>query len=434
MPSKPVTLPAAISLVVTSMIGVGVFTSVGFQLADLPSGFPVLMLWIAGGIVSLCGALCYAELVAMLPKSGGEYHLLREAYHPALGFLAGWISICAGFAAPIAAIAIVFGKYVHSLGFTLLKPEQTAALLVLGIMLVYLGSLRASSAFLSVMTALKVLLILAFIIGALFAKSVAVSLLPKTGDWTLITSPDFATSLAFVMFAYLGWNGAAYVAGELEHPQRTVPLAFLLGILAVMVLYIALNAVFLSYAPWEEMRGREEAALIAAKAMFGGRGGWWMGALIAFGIVSTVAGFTWSGSRVAQRMGQDFRGLSFLAVNNASGSPVMALLVQTVLALVMLFSGSFDQVINYLMSQLIVCSMLAVVAVVVLRLTSPDTPRPFRVPLYPLPVILFVAMSLWMLVFQIKRYTVESEWGLVTLVVGAAVYFLISVYERRPHR
>jgi APA family basic amino acid/polyamine antiporter len=112
----------------------------------------------------------------------------------------------------------------------------------------------------------------------------------------------------------------------------------------------------------------------------------------------------------------------------------MALLVQTVLALVMLFSGSFDQVINYLMSQLIVCSMLAVVAVVVLRLTSPDTPRPFRVPLYPLPVILFVAMSLWMLVFQIKRYTVESEWGLVTLVVGAAVYFLISVYERRPHR
>jgi APA family basic amino acid/polyamine antiporter len=416
------------------MIGVGVFTSVGFQLADLPSGFPVLMLWIAGGIVSLCGALCYAELVAMLPKSGGEYHLLREAYHPALGFLAGWISICAGFAAPIAAIAIVFGKYVHSLGFTLLKPEQTAALLVLGIMLVYLGSLRASSAFLSVMTALKVLLILAFIIGALFAKSVAVSLLPKTGDWTLITSPDFATSLAFVMFAYLGWNGAAYVAGELEHPQRTVPLAFLLGILAVMVLYIALNAVFLSYAPWEEMRGREEAALIAAKAMFGGRGGWWMGALIAFGIVSTVAGFTWSGSRVAQRMGQDFRGLSFLAVNNASGSPVMALLVQTVLALVMLFSGSFDQVINYLMSQLIVCSMLAVVAVVVLRLTSPDTPRPFRVPLYPLPVILFVAMSLWMLVFQIKRYTVESEWGLVTLVVGAAVYFLISVYERRPHR
>src|SRR5512141_2876819 len=128
--NKAITLPSAVSLVITSMIGVGVFTSVGFQLLGLHTAFPILLLWVTGGIVSLCGALCYSELVSMIPRSGGEYHLLREAYHPLAGFLAGWISMTAGFAAPIASISMVFGKYLHGLGMPL-YPKLMAAILIL---------------------------------------------------------------------------------------------------------------------------------------------------------------------------------------------------------------------------------------------------------------------------------------------------------------
>ena len=433
MPHKTLSLPAAVAMVITSMIGVGVFTSVGFQLAGLPSGFVILMLWVVGGVVSLCGALCYAELVAMMPRSGGEYHILREAYHPMAGFLAGWVSITAGFAAPIAAVAMAFGKYTEALGLTGLPHQFVAATLIIAVAAVHLGSLRLVGSFLTATTVLKVGLILAFLVGAWMSKSgQEISFAPKTGDATLLASSNFATSLVYVMFAYLGWNGAAYVASDVKNPQRNVPLAFGIGIISVMLLYIVLNAAFLRSTPWDQMSGELEAALISAKAIFGESGGRFMGGLIAFGIISTVAGFTWAGSRVNQRMGQDFKNLVFLDQQNRWGAPAFALILQTTLSLIMLFSGTFDQVINYLMSQLIVCSMLAVLAVMILRWNRPQAERPFRVPLYPLPPLLFLAVSLWMLLFQVLERPKETAWGLLTLVIGAGIYASIRSPKAEP--
>jgi APA family basic amino acid/polyamine antiporter len=406
---------------------------VGFQLAGLPSGFVILMLWVVGGVVSLCGALCYAELVAMMPRSGGEYHILREAYHPMAGFLAGWVSITAGFAAPIAAVAMAFGKYTEALGLTGLPHQFVAATLIIAVAAVHLGSLRLVGSFLTATTVLKVGLILAFLVGAWMSKSgQEISFAPKTGDATLLASSNFATSLVYVMFAYLGWNGAAYVASDVKNPQRNVPLAFGIGIISVMLLYIVLNAAFLRSTPWDQMSGELEAALISAKAIFGESGGRFMGGLIAFGIISTVAGFTWAGSRVNQRMGQDFKNLGFLDQQNRWGAPAFALILQTTLSLIMLFSGTFDQVINYLMSQLIVCSMLAVLAVMILRWNRPQAERPFRVPLYPLPPLLFLAVSLWMLLFQVLERPKETAWGLLTLVIGAGIYASIRSPKAEP--
>ena len=426
MQRETISLPSAVSLVVTSMIGVGVFTSVGFQLLGLPSGFPILMLWVVGGIVSLCGALCFAELVAMMPRSGGEYHILREAYHPLAGFLAGWISVTAGFSAPIAAVGLAFAKYMQALGLAPFPPQLLAALLIAGIAVIHLGSLRFIGRFLTATTALKVALILAFLLGAVFAhRTPGPTLAPKPGDLALIASPDFATSLVYVMFAYLGWNGAAYVAGEIHNPRKNIPLAFCIGIALVTVLYILLNAVFLTYAPWDAMRGQVEAGVIAAKAVFGETGGRLMGGLIAFGIVSTVAGFTWAGSRVTQRIGEDYPRLGILARLNKHGAPVIALALQTALSLAMLFSGTFDQVLNYLMCQLILCSMLAVLAVVVMRIRAPHAERPFRTPLHPLPAILFLAVSCWMLLHQVRARPMETGWGLLTLIIGAILYQVV---------
>jgi APA family basic amino acid/polyamine antiporter len=259
-----------------------------------------------------------------------------------------------------------------------------------------------------------------------------ISFAPKTGDATLLASSNFATSLVYVMFAYLGWNGAAYVASDVKNPQRNVPLAFGIGIISVMLLYIVLNAAFLRSTPWDQMSGELEAALISAKAIFGESGGRFMGGLIAFGIISTVAGFTWAGSRVNQRIGQDFKNLGFLDQQNRWGAPAFALILQTTLSLIMLFSGTFDQVINYLMSQLIVCSMLAVLAVMILRWNRPQAERPFRVPLYPLPPLLFLAVSLWMLLFQVLERPKETAWGLLTLVIGAGIYASIRSPKAAP--
>lgn len=416
----------AVALVVANMIGTGVFTSLGYQLEALPSAFPILVLWAVGGVLSFCGALCYAELVSIWPRSGGEYHLLREAYHPLAGFLAGWVSLVAGFAAPIALAAMAFGRYMAKLGVPV-EPMVLAAGAVVLVTVIMLGSTSAVGRFLGGLTVLKVSLILAFMVGALIPSTAVeaagqVSLLPKPGDWDLIISGGFATSLVYVMYAYTGWNGAAYVAGELKDPQRSVPLALLGGTALVMLLYIGLNAAFLVKAPWETLRSEPEVALAAAKAIFGERGGAWMGGLISFGLLSMLTGLTWAGSRVHQRLGQDLMRLSFLARVNKHGAPVGAVLLQGGLALLLLLSGTFDAVLNYVEALLLVSSLLAVVAVIWLRVRRPELVRTFKVPLYPLPPLLFAGATGYMLWFLVGQRPEELMWGGVTLLVGGVLY------------
>jgi APA family basic amino acid/polyamine antiporter len=423
----------AVALVVANMIGTGVFTSLGYQLEALPSAFPILVLWAVGGVLSLCGALCYAELVSMWPRSGGEYHLLREAYHPLAGFLAGWVSLVAGFAAPIALAAMAFGRYLAKLGVPV-EPIWLAGGAVVLVTLIMLGSTSAVGRFLGGLTLLKVTLIVAFMVGAMMPAGggevvASVSLMPKAGDWDLILSGGFATSLVYVMYAYTGWNGAAYVAGELRDPQRTVPLALLGGTALVMVLYVGLNAAFLVRAPWEMLRSEPEVALAAAKAIFGERGGAWMGGLIAFGLLSMLTGLTWAGSRVHQRLGQDLMRLGFLAKVNRHGAPVGAVLLQGGLALLLLFSGTFDAVLNYVEALLLVSSLLAVVAVIWLRWRRPEVVRPFKVPLYPVPPLLFAAATSYMLIFLVQRRPQELMWGAVTLLVGWLIHVMVRAGE-----
>ena len=212
------------------MIGVGVFTALGFQLADLSSGFSVIALWLAGGLVAFCGAVCYAELVAMYPKSGGEYHLLGAALHPLPGFLSGWISIIAGFPAPVALAASAFAAYFSG---SVLEMNTTA--LGVGLILIVTGghlvSVIFSSRFQSIATLGKVILILVLIVaGFSVGEPQPVDFFPSAStDWGMLGSGGFAIALMWVHYSYEGWNGAAYIAGEVRNPQRNVPLALLLG-------------------------------------------------------------------------------------------------------------------------------------------------------------------------------------------------------------
>jgi basic amino acid/polyamine antiporter, APA family len=427
---KPLT---AASMVVACMIGTGVFTSIGYQLPDLPAVTPVLLLWLMGGVLALCGAFCYAELVSMLPRSGGEYHLLREAYHPFVGFLAGWVSLVAGFAAPIALAAMAFGTYLHAFGLEV-QPTLLGVALVVLMTAINLAKPSLLQRFLTGATAMKVLLIVAFILGAfLLPGGVRNDMSLSTADLHLCWSTPFAISLIYVMYAYEGWNGAAYVAGEVEQPARNLPRVLIAGTLLVTLLYIALNAVFLWRGPWEQMRFKQEAALIVAESIFGPTGGKLMGGLIAAGLISTVATMLCAGSRVNERMGQDVAFLAPLARRDQAGTPYVAVLLVAAFAILMLVTQTFDEVQRYVECLLILSSSLAVFGVIWLRIRRPHAERPFRTPLYPLTPLLFLAMAAHMLIKAAKGHPQDLLLGGATLLVGAAVYGLGHLRSPRGH-
>src|SRR6195952_4008251 len=268
-----VSVVVAIAIVVADMIGVGVFTSLGFQVKDIPSGFSILLLWTIGGIVALCGVFSYSELGAMFPRSSGEYNFLGRAFHPAFGFVAGWVSATVGFAAPVALAAMAFGEYGKSV-FPDAPPLALAIGVVWLVSLIQLTGLRHSSTFQLIATALKVVLIVAFLAaGFVIGTPQPISFAPDGADFSRIASAPFAISLVFVMYSFSGWNAATYIIGEMRDPERNVPRAMLAGTSIVLVLYVALNAVFLHTAPIGELAGQLDVARISGSHIFGEFGG-----------------------------------------------------------------------------------------------------------------------------------------------------------------
>jgi APA family basic amino acid/polyamine antiporter len=252
-----------IAVVIANMVGTGVFTSLGFQLLDIQSGFVIVMLWAVGGVAAVCGALTYAELGAALPRSGGEYNFLSRIYHPAIGFVSGWVSATIGFAGPTALAAMTFAAYGTSAwsSDTPAWLEKTLAVALVALLTVVHGGSRRNSGTLQVMfTILKVGVIVAFCLAALLLADAVqpVRFLPSPGDGALLTSAAFAVSLIYVSYAYTGWNAATYLSSELENPQKTLPGILLTGTLVVTVLYVSLNYVFLKVAPVSAMAGQVE--------------------------------------------------------------------------------------------------------------------------------------------------------------------------------
>ena len=416
-------LYTATCLVVANMIGTGVFTSLGFQLAGGLTPFVILMLWLVGGVCAFCGSVAYAELAAALPRSGGEYHFLARIFHPSVGFLAGWAAVTAGFAAPVALAAMAFGKYIHGIRPAL--PELPLAFAALAaITVAILASARLRQWFQDFSTSLKLLTILAFIVAGFIVPATGSALAPQAGDTVRMFSPEFATSLIYVMFAYAGWNASSYVTGEVQNPSRNVPLSMAIGTILVTVLYIALNAVFLRVAPAAELTGKLEVGLIAGTHALGATGGKWMALLIAGGLLSTVGAMQWIGPRVLATMGEDSRPLRPFSIMNASGIPIFATLAQTAIVIVMLATGTFETVLTYVQFTITLCSALAVFGVFVLRRREPNLPRPVRAWGYPVTPIIFLAVNGWMIWHVLKKSPLESLAGLGTLLAGLIVFRL----------
>jgi APA family basic amino acid/polyamine antiporter len=430
-PRRTIGFVTASSIVIANIIGTGIFTSLGFQLADIQSGFPLVMLWIIGGIAALCGALCYGELSAALPRSGGEYHFLSQIYHPALGFMAGFISATVGFAAPIALAAMAFGKYFVGV-FGIGSPVLLSFVAVWVVTVFHLGNLQVGSAFQNLSTLVKLLLIGALIAAGVFVQpKQPISFFPEPGDAVRIFGAPFAVALVYVMYSYSGWNAAAYITGEIKKPEKNVPRSLLVGTATVIVIYVLLNAVFLATTPVQELKGQIDVALIAGKHIFGANGGRAAGAVICLGLISAISSMTWIGPRVSMSMGEDHWLLRMLGRKNPNGIPTNAIVLQFLIVNVLLLTRSFASVVQYTQFSLLLCSLFTVVGVLVLRATRPDMGRPYRVWAYPIPPIIFSVITLWMMFYLLRWKTIESVAGLATAIVGLLLYFCT---RNRPQR
>jgi basic amino acid/polyamine antiporter, APA family len=432
--SSPRSIPLvhAIGLVVANMIGTGIFTTTGLLVEQLGSPLWILGVWLLGGVVAMCGADVYAELGAMMPRAGGEYVYLSRAIHPAAGFLSGWVSLIVGFSAPIAASAIGFGSYLAAVVPGV--PRIVAAVtLIATVTVLHMTSIRWGARLQTTFTAMKVGLLLVLICAG-FAIG--------NGSWDHLRAEAsgaprparLAVALLLVSFAYSGWNGAAYVAGELRNPARTLPRALVGGTALVLTLYVALNLVFFYAAPPSVLAGQVEVAEVAATALFGQRAGLVLSLLVALALVSSVSAMMMTGPRVYVAMAEDGLFFRTFARRSGTGAPWASVALQGVIGVVLALSATFEQLLVYIGFVVSLSSTFAVLAAFVLRHREPLAARPYRARAWPLSPLLFLALSLWAVTYAVATRPVESLAGVATLALGLALYAARRAVSREGRR
>jgi len=421
----------AACLLVSNVVGSGIFTTTGFMARDLGDPKLILAIWFLGSLLALAGALSYSELGTALPVAGGEYAYLRHAYGPLVGFLSGWTSFTIGFSAAIAAGAMGFATYLLQLvplhsGDSFLSTGIALTLIwvVTGFHLAGVGS----GGFLQrLLTTLN--------IGAMVILVVGVLILGK-GNWAhlSLSAPDITpglgatmVSLIFVTYAYSGWNAAAYVAGEIIDPGHTIPRAMIGGTLFVGVLYLVVNAIYLYALPVTAL-GQPPILPVASKvaeAMLGHTGTLLVTVLLCLSIAGAVSAMVWAGPRVYYAMACDgVIPAYFSKTTGLSGTPFKAIVLQSLWASVLILSGTFERLVIYSGVVLAIFSGLAVGSVIILRRRNPQLARPYRVPLYPLVPLCYVALSTTIAIYGLIERPIEGGLGIATVIAGVPLYVL----------
>lgn len=354
------------ALVVSSMIGTGIYTTSGLLIRDLGSARLVLLAWVVGGLVSCCGALAYGRLAVALPFNGGEYQLLGRLYHPTVGFVAGWVSLVAGFAAPLAAAAVAFATYCGRYAPDV--PRELVAISLIAVFAaIHLRNVAFSSKFQIGATSLQILLMLVLIAFGLILGRVGRGFAPSPPVASTWYSLQFAHSLVYVTFAYSGWNAAVYVAGEIVNPERTLPRALVGATGLVTLLYFLVNVVYLASAPLGELSGAVDIGAVAAARLFGPGAGLAITLLVCLGLASSVSALTFSGARVLTAMGMDSPRLGFLTPEPLTAAPTRATLLLAAIAAVLVVTSSFEALLTYVGIMLSLSTLFALFGVFRLR-------------------------------------------------------------------
>jgi len=428
-----------INIVVANMIGAGIFVTSGLLMESLRNPPMMILLWGVAGLIALCGALSYGEVGATIPKAGGEYILLHDLFHPLPGFLSGWISFVAGFSAPIAASAIGFSEYftrafpeIVSLGYEsgimdgeILK-KSLAVLIICIFSAIHLRGIETSARVQNGLTLLKIILVGGLIAsGLLFGKGSYTHFHPPVDfSFNLSGWKSIGLSLMWIMFAYSGWNASTYIGSEIKNPVKNIPRSLLLGTGIVILLYLGLNVFFVFAIPPEKMMGTISIGGLAVRYAFGNHFEVVFSLLISFALFSSLSAFLILGPRVTYSMAQDgFFFKQVAKINPKTKVPSLAILIQAFISIVIVLSGTFDQILTYLGFSLGIFPIIVAAGVFKIRIKKMSS---VKLPGYPVAPAFFMIASISILVLSFLERPVESSIALATVSAGIPFYYLMK--------
>ena len=425
-----------INIVVANIIGAGIFTTTGYLMGFLGNPVIMLSLWLTGGLIALCGALSFGELGAAFPEAGGEYTFISKLFHPLLGFLSGWLSLIVGFSAPIAAAAIGFSSYFiwafpwmqeWLLPEMFLSTEMfsrlLAILVILAFSLIHSRGVILGARVQNGLTILKIILVTGLIIAGFTIGK---------GDINNVTCSqsfifDFnglksmGLSLMFIMFAFSGWNSATYIGSEIKNPRKVIYLSLLISTILVTILYLGLNLFFIYAIPPGQMAGEPEIGGVAAGYAFGDTAETIISLLISFALFSSLSAFIILGPRVYYSMARDGYFFKFVSkVNPRHKVPQNALLLQSSIAIVLVLSGTFEQIITYMGFSLGIFPLLAVMGVFKLRIKGESV---LKLPGFPVIQIIYILTGIAILVLAYFERPWESTIAILTALSGVPVFY-----------
>ena len=412
----------ATGLVVANMIGTGVFTSLGFQVAESQNTWSIILLWLIGGMMALIGALVYAELGTHFKKSGGDYIFLSRTINPSVGYLYAWISLTIGFPAPVAIASMAMVQYWRPL----IGPELSLGIglvSILAMSIFHSFSVHQSGRVQNILTAIKLIFVFSLIvIGIFWASTLSGPFYDFTPSWKgEILRPGFAVSLIYVFYAYTGWNSAAYIVEEIDQPRKNLPRALIFATLLVMVVYVLLQLIFLKHASIDQLSGKVEVATLAFGNIFGNQGIFWVSLFIGIQLIATISGYTWVGPRITNAMAKEFKMWKPLAKTNKNGIPVRAVWFNTIVSFVLMLTGSFEMVLLYVGFVLQLMGTFTITSSLLVKKTEG-----FRSPLKPWLQIVYIIFSVWVMVFMFYDRPKESLIGVGIIIIGFILFLFDS--------
>jgi len=441
--SRKLGLFPATNIVIANIIGAGIFTTSGLLMSDLGNPLLLIVLWIVGGLIAICGALSYGELGATMPEAGGEYLFLSRIFSPIFGFLSGWVSFIVGFSAPIAASALGFSEYFITAfpgladinagngfidGETMVKIIAIAIILLFTI--IHYRGIKFGSKVQNVLTLIKVLLVAGLIIAGLLVGKGDRShfSLGEPFDGGFSGWKTIGLSVMWIMFAYSGWNASTYIGSEIKNPVRNLPGSLILGTGIVIFLYLLLNVVYVYAIPPDEMKGVISIGGLAMGKLFGPGAQTVFSLMIAFALFSSLSAYMIIGPRVYFSMAKD--GLFFKKVSRIHPKfkvPASAIMLQSLIAIVFVISGTFDQILTYMGFSLGIFPILAILGLIRLRIKKLST---IKIPGFPFTQLIYIGTGTIILVLAFMERPFESGTALLTVATGIPAYYLFKKINR----
>jgi APA family basic amino acid/polyamine antiporter len=441
---RQIGLFSAVMLIAGDMIGTGIFISTGAIAETLPTPGGVLLVWLLGGLLALTGALTCAELSASLPYAGGDYIYIREAYGRLMGFLSGWSSFLVTFSGAIAFLSVILSGFVSffipalgsqevllSIPLPFIPINATIGMFFsMAVVLLISGlhclGVRQGTMMQNVLTILKIGALLGIILfGALLGNGNAAHFEPLF-DWQKIGNLSlFGAAFIPVIFADSGWNAITYIAGEVNEPEKNLPRALMYGVLIVMTLYLAINAVYIYAVPVTEMKGALRMSEVATTALFGLKTSALITGVITISILGALNVVTMIGPRIYYAMAKDgvfFQRLTHVHPN--FGTPTSAIMLQALWSCLLILTNTWGTLFTYVSVVITLFSAFTVGSVIVLRLKRPELRRPYRLWGYPIVPLLFVLIHLWIVWGSVTEKPKESLIGLFIVCLGIPVYWL----------